>query len=101
MLIHWVNTTEIEMEGKTCITLYVDEEEIIDYSIFLDPKDKMYELGEIEESIRFQIADYMKTNNLKLKEGVYTILRDGIVNGETEKFNYNDYLKMFEFEKIN
>lgn len=101
MLIHWVNNTEIEMEGKTCITVQVAEEEVIDYSTFLDPRDKMYELGGIEESIRFQIADYMKANNLKLKEGTHTILREGIVNGEPEKFTYNDYMKMFKFEKIN
>lgn len=101
MLIHWVNNIEIEMEGKTCITVNVAEGEVIDYSTFLYPSDKMYELGGIEESIRFQIANYMKANNLKLKEGTHTIPREGIVNGEPEKFTYNDYMKMFKFEKIN
>ena len=87
------------MEGKTCITLHVAEEEVADYNTFLDPGDKMYELGGIEESVRFQIADYMKENNLKLKEGTYTIPREG--TGENEKFTYSDYMKIFEFEKIN
>lgn len=101
MLIHWFNTAEIETEGKTCITLHVYEGEVIDYSTFLNPEDKMYELGGIDESIRFQIAEYMKENNLKLKEGCYTIPREGVSNEETEKFSYNDYIKMFEFEKVN
>lgn len=97
----WANNTEIEMVNKTCRVLDVTENELIDYNTFLAPTDQAMELFEIKEDVRFQIADYMKIYNLKLKQGTYTIPIVGISNEDFKNYPFEYYMKIFEFEKIN
>lgn len=97
----WANNTEIEMVNKTCRVLDVTENELIDYNTFLAPTDQAIELFEIKEDVRFQIADYMKIYNLKLKQGIYTIPIVGISNEDFKNYPFEYYMKIFEFEKIN
>ena len=91
--LHWVNNTEVKMIGKTHSDLYVAPEQPVDYNIFLNPDEDTKILNEIPLSLRKAISDYMKKNNLKLKEGHHYFKRS---NGTYEEY-INDN---FKFEKI-
>lgn len=72
----------------------VGENEIVDYSVFINIPEKYKALEQIEEPIRRTISLYMKANNSKLSEGTHRFNRIG---GTLE-----EYLKKeFKFESIN
>lgn len=78
-----LNDSEDLRIGKS-LFLTVEQGEVVDYSNVL-----RYDLW--NESARKKLADYMKSNNLRIKEGSY-------------KFNqtttFERALEIFEFEKI-
>jgi hypothetical protein len=55
--------------------------------------DETIQLEQIDQDIRQQISDYMKENNLKLKEGHHYFNR---VDGTYEEYINDDFI----FEKI-
>ena len=93
IIFRWANNTEIEMVGKTHIDFVVLPGEIVDYMDFLTLNEKTKQLEQIDEDIRYKISDYMKKNNLKLKEGHHYFNR---VDG-----TYDEYInENFKFERI-
>lgn len=93
IIFRWANNTEIEMVGKTHIDFVVSPGEIVDYMDFLTLNEKTKQLEQIDEDIRYKISDYMKKNNLKLKEGHHYFNR---VDG-----TYDEYInENFKFERI-
>ena len=94
IIFYWANNTEIEMVGKTHVDFVVSPGQIVDYMGFLTLNEETKQLEQIDEDIRHKISDYMKKNNLKLKEGHHYFNR---VDG-----TYDEYVnKDFKFEKIN
>lgn len=94
IIFNWANNTEIEMVEKTHVDFVVSPGEIVDYMDFLTFNEKTKQLEQIDEDIRYKISDYMKKNNLKLKEGHHYFNR---IDG-----TYDEYInKDFKFERIN
>ena len=92
MVYQWASTTEIET-SKDFGEITVGENEIVDYTLFLEIPSKYSSLEKVDESFRKTISLYMQANNLKLKEGTH---RFSIKNGELD-----DYLnEEFAFEPI-
>ncbi len=99
--VYLFNNTQIEMYSKTHVKLEVEESDVIDYNIFLNPpQGKTEALKQINEDTRAEIADYMKNNDFKLKQGVYYIPKQSITNGEEQATSYDEYMELFQFEKI-
>lgn len=93
IIFRWANNTEIEMVGKTHVDFVVSPGEIVDYMDFPTLNEKTKQLEQIDEDIRYKISDYMKKNNLKLKEGHHYFNR---VDG-----TYDEYInENFKFERI-
>lgn len=93
MIYHWTSTTEIEM-SKDFSEITVGENEIVDYTVFVEIPSKYSALEQIDEPIRKTISLYMHANDLKLKEGTHRFNRK---NGTLD-----DYLnEEFAFEPIN
>jgi len=93
IIFNWANNTEIKMVKKTHIDFIVSPGQVVDYTDFLTLNETTKQLEQIDENIRRKISDYMKKNNLKLKEGHHYFNR---VNG-----TYAEYInKDFKFEKI-
>ena len=88
----WASTTELEM-SKDYNEITVGENEIIDYSVFIDIPEKYKALEQIEEPIRKTISLYMKANNLKLSEGIHRFNR---IDGTLEEYLEEE----FRFETI-
>ena len=65
MTYHWASTTEIKTT-KDYSQIVVKENDIADYSIFIDIPEQYEALKQIEEPIRKTISLYMQSNNLKL-----------------------------------
>lgn len=94
IIFNWANNTEIEMVGKTYVDFVVLPGQIVDYMDFLTLNEETKQLEQIDEDIRHKISDYMKKNNLKLKEGHHYFNR---IDG-----TYDEYInKDFKFERIN
>ena len=92
MTYHWASTTEIKTT-KDYSQIVVKENDIADYSIFIDIPEQYEALKQIEEPIRKTISLYMQSNNLKLSEGTHEFTR---INGSLD-----DYInKEFRFEEI-
>ena len=70
----------------------IEKNDISDYRIFLDIPEKHSALEHIEEPIRNMISLYMKSNNLKLSEGIHEFSR---INGSFEEYINSE----FNFEK--
>lgn len=89
------------MCSKSCIvnlyigvTILLDYVNVADYTIFIDPKGKYETLNQIDFEIRKEIANYMQSNNLKLKAGEQQFNR---INA-----TYNELItEDFKFIKIN
>lgn len=94
IVLHWANNTEVEILGKTCTDFVVSPGQIVDYTDFLTLTEETLQLREIDEDIRHKISDYMKKNNLKLKEGHHYFNR---VDGTYDEYINED----FKFERIN
>jgi len=92
MTYQWASTTEIKTT-KDYSQLTVDENEIVDYSAFIDIPEKHKSLEQIEEPVRKTISLYMKANNLKLSKGTHEFT--GINGSLDECIN-----KEFQFEEI-
>ena len=93
IIFNWADNTEIEMVGKTHVDFVVSPGQIVDYMDFLTLNEKTEQLEQIDEDIRHKISDYMKQNNLKLKEGHHYFNR---VDG-----TYDEYInENFKFERI-
>ena len=81
------------LTGSRLGKVVVDEDEIADYSVFLYCGDKYGVLKNISSHIRQDMADYMKTNNLKIEEGEYTF--------HIKEKDVEDLLEHFELVPIN
>ena len=92
MIYNWLTTTEINFE-KDYGEIIVKEGEIVDKTMFLEPRGEYKALEQIDESLRKTIALYMEANNLKLCSGKHRFNR---INGTLD-----EYLHDFKFEKIN
>lgn len=99
MIIHWFNTTEVEMISNTHFDFVVKAGQVIDYDAFINPQDAASALNNIDKSIRLQIAEYMRENNLKLKEGHHYI-RKRVVSSSEDIGTLDEHLKYFQFEPI-
>ena len=99
IIIHWTNTTDIESINQTYFKFIVKEGQVVDYNDFINPQDETSALDHIDESIRLQIADYMRENNLKLKEGQHYVRKKVISNSEDIGI-LDEHLKYFKFDKI-
>ena len=82
MAYHWSSTTEIEM-SKDYNEIVVEENEIADYTVFIDIPEKYGALKQIEEPIRKTISLYMQVNNLKLSVGTHRFNR---IDGTLEEY---------------
>ncbi len=92
MTYHWASTTEIKTT-KDYSQIVVKEDDIADYSVFIDIPEQYKALEQIEKPIRKTISLYMQSNNLKLSEGTHEFTR---ING-----NLDEYInKEFRFEEI-
>ena len=100
MLILWANTTEVEMISKTHFDFVVKEGQVVDYNAFIAPRGETSSLDHINESIRLQIADYMRENNLKLQEGHHYVRKRSGRNGNEDIGTLDEHLKYFKFEEI-
>ncbi len=92
MTYHWASTTEIKTT-KDYSQIVVEENDVVDYKIFLEIPKEYSALEQIEEPIRKTISLYMQANNLKLSEGTHEFTQ---ING-----NLDEYINQeFRFEKI-
>ena len=92
MLFQWASTTEIKTT-KDYSQIFVEENDVADYKIFIDIPEKYGALEQIEEPIRKTISLYMQANNLKLSAGEHEFTR---ING-----NLDEYINVeFQFEEI-
>ena len=89
---YWMGTTELVV-AKDYADLVVEQNQTVDYKDFINPSGTTDTLKQIDPDIRLKIAEYMKENNLKLKEGKHHFNR---VNGTYDKY-INDE---FKFEKM-
>lgn len=92
MVYHWVSTTELKV-SKDYNEIIVGENEIADYTIFIDVPEKYRALKQIDEPIRKTISLYMQANNLKLSAGTHKFNR---VDGTLEEYLNEE----FKFEAI-
>ncbi|MBR4892948.1 MAG: hypothetical protein IKZ35_03075 [Clostridia bacterium] len=92
MAYHWASTTKIEM-SKDYNEIVVEENEIADYTVFIDIPEKYGALKQIEEPIRKTISLYMQANNLKLSVGTHRFDR---IDGTLEEYLNEE----FRFETI-
>lgn len=92
MAYHWASTTEIEM-SKDYNEIVVEENEIADYTVFINIPGKYGVLKQIEEPIRKTISLYMQANNLKLSAGTHRFNR---LDGTLEEYLNEE----FKFEVI-
>ena len=88
----WADNTEVKMVGKTHVDFFVSSGQLIDYKDFMFLSEETKQLGQISQDVRQQISDYMKENNLKLKEGHHYFNR---INGTYEEYISDN----FKFEK--
>lgn len=89
----WLLSDEVKL-ASNYYKIEILEEDIVDYQVFLNPSGKFQILDSIDESIRKQIAEYMKKRNLKLSPGIQEFNR---VSGTFWSLISED----FKFEKIN
>ena len=54
---------------KDYATIEITPDDTADYMVFLHPSGKYRRLLELDDDVRYQIADYMKENNLVLQVG--------------------------------
>lgn len=54
---------------KHYATIEITPDDTADYMVFLHPSGKYKRLLELNDDVRYQIADYMKENNLVLQVG--------------------------------
>lgn len=92
MVYYWASTTELEV-SKDYDEITVYENEIADYTIFIEIPEKYGALQQIDEPIRKTISLYMQANNLKLSEGTHIFNR---VDGTLEEYLNEE----FKFEAI-
>ena len=92
MTFQWVSTVEIKT-SKDYSQIFVGENDIADYNIFIQIPEKYGALGQIEEPIRKTISLYMKANNLKLSTGTHEFTR---INGSLDEYINEE----FQLEKI-
>ncbi len=97
---HWLNNAEVNMYSVTHIDYVVSNGQYVDYHVFLKPDKTNHILNEISEEIRLEIADYMKSNNLKLKAGKHYIPKKSMTDGIENEISYEEYIEGFSFEKI-
>ena len=57
-------------------SIFVDEEDIIDYNAMLQPPQKYSKLLHIDESTRKMVAEYMRMNNYKLSPGKQEFIKN-------------------------
>ena len=93
MLYEWASITEIKTT-KDYSQIVVEENDIADYSIFVDIPDKYRALEQIEEPIRKTISLYMQANNLKLSTGTHEFTG---FDGKLDEYLNEE----FQFEEIN
>lgn len=92
MVYHWATTTELEM-SKDYNEIIVEENEVADYTIFIEIPEKYGALKQIDEPTRKTISLYMQANNLKLSVGTHRFNR---VDGTLEEYLNEE----FKFETI-
>lgn len=100
ILIHFANTFEFEMLSNTHFTYIVKVGQVVDYHCFINPQGDTKALEHIDKSIRLQIAEYMRSNNYKLKEGMHYIRKRNGHNGNEDIGTLEEHLKYFKFESI-
>lgn len=91
-LFQWASTTEIKTT-KDYSQIFVEENDVADYKIFIDIPEKYGALEQIEEPIRKTISLYMQANNLKLSVGEHEFTR---INGSLDEYINEE----FQFEEI-
>ena len=63
-------------QTKDYAEMYVDEVDVVDYSSIITPPEKYSQLLQIDLKVREELANYMKTNNYKLKSGRQEFIRN-------------------------
>lgn len=91
-LVSWFLSDEVKL-ASNYYKIEVLEGDIVDYQVFLNPSGRFQILDSIDESIRMQIAEYMKKRDLKLSPGIQEFNR---VSGTFKTLIRED----FKFEKI-
>ena len=92
VLFQWASTTEIKTT-KDYSRIFVEENDVADYKIFIDVPEKYGVLEQIEEPIRKTISLYMQANNLKLSAGEHEFTR---FDGSLDEYINEE----FQFEEI-
>ena len=92
MTYQWASTTEMDF-SKDFNDIVVEENDMADYTVFIEIPEKYDALKQIPEPIRKTISLYMQANDLKLSEGTHHFDRiDGTLD---------EYLnEQFKFEPI-
>lgn len=80
-------------QTKDYAVMVVEQSDIVDWEEMLSPSDKYSQLLQISEEMRKEVSEYMKKNNLKLKNGEQEFVR----NNPTFEELIEDG---FQFEKI-
>ena len=92
VLFQWASTTEIKTT-KDYSQIFVEENDVADYKIFIDIPEKYGALEQIDEPIRKTISLYMQSNNLKLSAGEQKFTR---FDGSLDEYINEE----FKFEEI-
>lgn len=92
MLYQWASTTEVKID-KCYNEIVIEQNELADYTVFIEIPEKHKALEQIEEPIRKTISLYMEANNLKLSPGTHRFNR---INGTLEEYLNEE----FRFEQI-
>ena len=68
-------TTEIR-QTKDYAEMFIEEGDMIDYSVILNPPEKYSQLLQIDTEIRKKLASHMKKNNYRLRCGKQEFIRN-------------------------
>ena len=96
IFLHWADTTELDIVSQTHFDFVVKEGQVVDYNAFINPQGETSALSHIDKSIRLQIADYMRKNNLKLQTGHHYI-RKKVTSNSEDIGTLEEHIKYLKF----
>lgn len=75
LVIFYQMSTTIVRDTKDYSQIYVEENDVFDYKMMLNPPEKYSALNQIDTPMRQKVAKYMKENNYKLQSGKQIFIR--------------------------
>ncbi|MBR1970919.1 MAG: hypothetical protein IKA17_11265 [Clostridia bacterium] len=74
VVFYQLSTTRVR-DTKDYSQIYVEENDVFDYKMMLNPPEKYSALNQIDTPMRQKVAKYMKENNYKLQCGKQIFIR--------------------------